>query len=130
ISITIFVLFSVLIAHWGPHWQWLQAAPVLVLFMAFAYGLGLILACVNVFFRHVQPLIGVVILLWLWLTPVVYTEDTFLKRNQQWVLTLFRFNPAYYFIDSFHRSLWLKDWLSPVRWGVLATIALGFNVMA
>lgn len=130
ISISIFVLFSALIAHWGPHWQWLQAAPVLVLFMAFAYGLGLILACVNVFFRDVQPLIGVVILLWMWLTPVVYTEDTFVNSHQEWVLTLFRFNPAYYFIDSFHLSLWLRQWLSPVRWGVLACIAVGFNVAA
>ena len=103
---------------------------MLVLFMAFAYGLGLILACVNVFFRDIQPLIGVVILLWMWLTPVVYTENVFHDNHQEWVLTLFRFNPAYYFIDSFHLSLWLRQWLSPVRWGVLACIALSFNVVA
>lgn len=130
ISISIFVLFSALIAHYGPRWQWLQAAPLLVLFMAFAYGLGLILACVNVFFRDVQPLIGVVILLWMWLTPVVYTENTFRNTHQEWVLTLFKFNPAYYFIGAFHDSLWQSKWLPPTRWAVCAGITLGVNAAA
>src|SRR5437764_1309873 len=31
ISISLFILFSVFIAHYGPAWQWVQAIPLLVL---------------------------------------------------------------------------------------------------
>lgn len=130
ISISLFVVFASVVAGYGPFWQWLQALPLLLLFMGFAYGLGLILACVNVFFRDVQPMVGVVILLWMWLTPVVYTENTFRNSHQEWVLTFFRFNPAYYYIGAFHDSLWLCQWVPAWTWAVCLGITLAFNVLA
>src|SRR5436305_213514 len=77
ISIALFLLFSIFFSHYGPLWTWLQAVPLLVLFVGFAYGLGLTLACLNVFFRDVQPFLNVVVLLWMWLTAVVYSDLVF-----------------------------------------------------
>jgi len=130
ISISLFLLFSALVAGHGPYWQWLQAVPLLVLFIAFAYGLGLTLACVNVFFRDVQPMMGVVMLLWMWLTPVVYLERFFQESRHQWIYTFFRLNPAYHYIKAFHDSLWRSRWVGAETWLACIGIALAANLVA
>ena len=38
----------------------------------FAIGLGMVLGVLNVFFRDVGQLFGVVLQFWFWLTPIVY----------------------------------------------------------
>lgn len=38
-----------------------------------AYGLGLILATLTVFFRDVEHFIGILFQLWFWGTPIIYT---------------------------------------------------------
>jgi lipopolysaccharide transport system permease protein len=133
ISLSLFVLFAIFIAHYGPFWQWLQVIPLLLLFVGFAYGLGLILACFNVFFRDVQPFMNVLVLLWMWLTPVVYVEKIFRadpKRPHPVVLKLLHLNPAYHYIGGFHESLWLHHWVAPATWGICIAITLGTNLIA
>ena len=132
ISISLFVLFSIAIARYGPFVQWLQVIPLLVLFLGFAYGLGLIFACINVFFRDVQPFINVLALLWMWLTPVVYVDDFFRDplHPHPIVLRILQFNPAYYYIDGFHQSLWLGKWVQPQTWIICCAITFGFNLAA
>ena len=50
--------------------------PALILVqMAFTAGLGLFLAAINVYFRDTQAILGVLMLAWFFLTPVVYTVD-------------------------------------------------------
>ncbi len=84
-------------------------------------GLGLILACLNVFFRDVQPFMNVVVLLWMWLTPVVYLEKIFHNPDHPHpiVLMLLHLNPAYHYIAGFHQSLWLGRWIPPAHLGHL-----------
>lgn len=132
ISISLFILFSIVVAGYGPHWQWLQAAPLLVLFLGFAYGLGLILACFNVFFRDVQPFMNVVVLLWMWLTPVVYREKTFADpaHPHPIVLRMFHLNPAYHYIAGFHQSLWLSQPVPAGTWVNCVGITLVVNALA
>jgi ABC-type polysaccharide/polyol phosphate export permease len=131
ISISLFVLFSIFASHWGPFWPWLQAIPLLILFLGFAYGLGLILGCLNVFFRDVQPFMNVVVLLWMWLTPVVYKESQFADPASPHpiVLSLLHLNPAYYFIVGFHRSFWDGRWVSLQTWLICIGITLVFNLL-
>jgi ABC-type polysaccharide/polyol phosphate export permease len=131
ISISLFIIFSAAVARIGPFWQWLQAIPLLLLFIGFAYGLGLVLACLNVFFRDVKPFMNVVVLLWMWLTPVVYVEKIFHNKEHPHpvALKLLHLNPAYHYINGFHDSLWLNHWISLTTWMICAAIALGFIVL-
>jgi ABC-type polysaccharide/polyol phosphate export permease len=128
ISISIFILFAVFLSHYSPCWQWLQAIPLLILFVGFAYGLGLMLACFNVFFRDVQPFVNVVVLLWMWLTPVVYKESMFTDKTSPHpiAIRLIHFNPAYHYIRGFHESLWHKHWIAASTWYACIGITLGF----
>lgn len=46
--------------------------PVLLIQLAFSVGLGIILGVLNVFFRDVGQLTGIVLQFWFWFTPIVY----------------------------------------------------------
>ena len=71
----IYLIFLALIGHW-PGWPLLAALPLLALQILFALGLGIFLGTLNVFFRDVGQLTGVVLQFWFWLTPIVYVFDS------------------------------------------------------
>jgi len=48
---------------------------VLLLNFFFVSGLGLALSVLNVFFRDIGQLLGVLLMLWFWITPVFYSLD-------------------------------------------------------
>ena len=72
IVFVLYLIFLAIIGHW-PGWALLAVVPLLVLQILFTLGLGIFLGTVNVFFRDVGQLTGVVLQFWFWLTPVVYT---------------------------------------------------------
>jgi lipopolysaccharide transport system permease protein len=66
------LLFLAVIGHW-PGWALLAVLPLLALQVLFTLGLGIFLGTLNVFFRDVGQLTGIVLQFWFWLTPIVYT---------------------------------------------------------
>ncbi len=46
--------------------------PIVAILVLFAIGLGIVLGVLNVFFRDVGQLFGIVLQFWFWFTPVVY----------------------------------------------------------
>ena len=70
----IFGLFTLFLLVTGnfPGWAMLALIPLLLIQTAFAIGLGITLGVLNVFFRDVGQLFGVVLQFWFWLTPIVY----------------------------------------------------------
>lgn len=71
IIFTLFLLF-LLFSGQFPGLVVLAALPLLLLQTAFALALGLILGVLNVFFRDVGQLFGILLQFWFWLTPIVY----------------------------------------------------------
>ncbi len=72
IILAIYLAFLAIIGHW-PGWLLLALIPLILLQTLFALGLGVLLGTLNVFFRDVGQLTGVVLQFWFWLTPIVYT---------------------------------------------------------
>jgi lipopolysaccharide transport system permease protein len=70
----VFLLFVGFLFFSGnfPGWPLVAFLPVLIVQVAFATGVGVILAVLNVFFRDVAQLTGVALQLWFWVTPIVY----------------------------------------------------------
>lgn len=79
----------------------------LVCLTVFSLGVGMVLASSMVFFRDTQFLWGVLIMIWMYLTPIFYPASI-LPDNIAWVLNC---NPMYYFI-TFIRTL-IIDGVSP-----------------
>ncbi len=113
ISIALLVIICVL---WGyyPTGVWLILPLLLMLFQMFGFGLGLIISVLNCFFRDVGQIVGLVIQLWFWGTPIVYTEDILPAQLHSWL----GLNPAYHFIKPLqvviveNRLPTYSDWLT------------------
>lgn len=74
---------------------------VLLLTLIFTWGIGLIFSVLNVFFRDVGNLLNVLLMFWLWVTPVFYSADMVPARFQ-WVST---FNPLTPYIACYREVL-------------------------
>lgn len=75
---SIFIIFLML-GHM-PSLAWFSLLPGIALIMLFAFGLGILLGLLNVFSRDVGQVITIVLQLWFWLTPVVYTKESLPKQ--------------------------------------------------
>lgn len=112
-----------LVSGQAPQATWLLLPLVAVLWQGFGFGLGLILSTLNVFFRDVGQMLGVVMQIWMWSLPVVYLEEVLPAEYQ----ALLPWNPAYPFLWAV-RELYLRAelpppwvWAAMLGWGLAAS---------
>src|SRR5690606_39895262 len=104
----IFGLFTVFLIISGnfPGWPFAAMLPVLLIQTAFSIGLGMVLGVLNVFFRDVGQLFGVVLQFWFWLTPIVYPSTILPERIQD----LMHFNPMMSVMAAYQTILVHGQW--------------------
>jgi len=108
----------------------LAVVPAAILLIGFAFGLGLFLGTLNVFFRDIAHLTAVVLQLWMWCSPIVYTVEIVPERYRY----LFWLNPVHPYILAIREALLERQlaspgtWLAMVGWDA-AAIILGVSVM-
>lgn len=90
-----------------PSWSQLLFPLGFFMLFLFSYGIGQILASLMVFFRDMQFLWNIITTLWMYLTPIFYSETIIPAR----FLTLYKCNPMYHYI-RFMRTI-LIDGVSP-----------------
>ncbi len=78
----------------------------LIVLVVWAAGLGLLLSAANVFLRDVEHLIGVVLMLWFWVTPIIYNVTRVNKTLPHWVYQLYLANPMASVVFSFQAFFW------------------------
>ena len=91
--------------------------PVLLIQITFASGLGILLGTLNVFFRDIGQMIGVVLQFWFWLTPIIYPMEIIPERFR-WVLAL---NPLTPLITAYH-DIFLRQQMP--QWESLVPVML------
>lgn len=84
-----------------PNSAWLVLPVGMLLILLFAFGLGIILGLLNVFSRDVGQVLGIVMQLWFWLTPVVYTAEILPQRFR----TILEFNPMTPLVRIYQQAL-------------------------
>ena len=92
-----------------PGVNWLLLPAGMVLIVMFAFGLGMTLGVLNVFARDIGQVFTVILQIWFWLTPVVYTAST-LPKSLAWLIAANPMAPlvkVYQDILLFNRS---PDW--------------------
>ena len=112
-------------------WNLLILPILIFLFIALGFGFSLILAHLRVLFPDIGEVLGVLVQLWRWTLPINYSIDVF----PDWIQTIFKYNPPYYFITSFRdvfierRLPSLEAWLYMVAWvlvlGLLGSFVAG-----
>lgn len=87
--------------------------PVILVFMLllamFSVGFAMMLAIVNVHFRDTQHFVGIILQMWMFLTPIIYPLTFVEQRAAQvgsWVLDVYRLNPMERFVAVFRNLLY------------------------
>lgn len=83
IVFAIYLIFLLITNHF-PWESILSIIPVLIIMQMYAVGIGMIVAVLNVFFRDIGQLIGVVLQFLFWLTPIVYTIEI-IPKEFKWI---------------------------------------------
>ena len=104
--------------------------PVMyMMLVAFSIGIGLILSALMVYFRDTQFLYGVLIVLWMYLTPLFYPIDI-IPEN---MMVYYSLNPMYQYV-TFFRTLVLEAsmptqecWSFCIAYAMLA-VMVGYTV--
>jgi ABC-2 type transport system permease protein len=104
------ILFIFLIAYGIGFKTTLIFLPlVFMVQLILVVGISLILSAVNVFFRDVENILGVFLMLWMYLTPIVYPPELVPDRFRR----LFSLNPMVGIINSY-RNIILYGVLPPI----------------
>jgi ABC-2 type transport system permease protein len=105
-------------------WALLALVPVAISFFLATAGLVMLLAALNVYFRDVEFLSGVVLTVLFYLTPVVYTLGLVAERSHTVELWIGR-NPLTPFTEAFRTAIYYKDVPVPLRIGECIFIGVG-----
>ena len=88
-----------------PTFYLLQAPIALILILVMSYGCGMILATIGVFFRDMEYLWSVALMLVMYTCAIFYYPEKLLKSGWAWIL---KYNPLYCVIDIFRCSVFGK----------------------
>lgn len=125
------ILITVLV---GLPLRWTVAIlPIsIVLLTAFSLGVGLLLSAWAIYFPDVAEMYQIVLIAWLYLTPIIYPEEMIPLSYRYW---FFHLNPMYYLVQLFRLPVYQGVLPSP---GLLLggtfvaffTLALGWFVFS
>ena len=86
----------------------------------FTLGMGLILSAVSVFLRDMFYIYGIIMTLWMYLTPIMY-DINLISENLQ---IYFKLNPLYHYINFARRIILYGEMPTPFTFAICAITAL------
>ncbi len=121
------IIYSILlISGWGINLRiqlWL--IPVLLTEYVFALGLAFLLAAVEVYFRDIEHIVSVLMMIWMYVTPMFYSIEIIPEK----FLKFFYCNPMLYIISMFQQILYYKVAPNQVYMGRAVCFAIVFLVI-
>jgi lipopolysaccharide transport system permease protein len=110
-----------------PSWTAVWVPAIFAMQLLFTVGLSLPLAALNLFFHDVRYLVGVTLMIWFYITPVIYPVDIVPERYK----ILFDLNPLSLVVNAYRRVLLDGTSLSTERFlagmgGALLTFLVGY----
>ena len=101
-------------------WSWINFLPVLGLQILFTLGLCFIISTVTVFYRDVRHFTEIFLMLFFWLTPIIYDAQS-APATLKNVLYM---NPFSYFILAYQDALYRNSFSSPDQWLAITLLAI------
>jgi lipopolysaccharide transport system permease protein len=82
-------------------WGWLFLPPILLAQLAFALGLGLVGAALNVFYRDIRPIFALGLQIWLYASPIIYPVSVV----PEWLRPIYFLNPMAAILEAYRAVL-------------------------
>lgn len=98
---------------------------MLLLFM-FAFGLTLLLSALNAYLRDLEYIVGVGLMIFIWLTPIMYQRSMF---DDPLLTTILKLNPMTYFVEAFEQILYELTIPAPFTFFMCLGLAIGALVI-
>jgi len=98
----IFVFFMIVFRQPSNIWLDLLIVPLIfAIQFLFTFGVALLISAVNLFYRDVQYLMGLILMLWFYLTPVIYP----MEMVPSGLRFLFSLNPMSVLINAYRHTV-------------------------
>ena len=104
----------------------LMLIPAIVIYLLFLIGITLLLSALDVYFRDIQYIVSVILMVLIWMTPIMYVRSDYSDPLLNTVLSI---NPMTYFIEMFQDILYWKVIPSLTSLLICAGLSMGFLVV-
>jgi ABC-type polysaccharide/polyol phosphate export permease len=124
------ILF-ILIPLFGWHFSAYMLFLPVVIFVQYVYCLGfsLLISALTVHFRDIRDILGNLMTLWFFSTPVIYTMNLPQIQNSPTLRTLLNLNPMTHIIGGYHSALYYGELLHWKKLGLTFLVSLVFFVI-
>ena len=123
--LTFIIVFLALIFFKSPLSIWYAYLPVIIIIETiFTLGVTLFLSSITVYFRDLEHIVGIVLMAWMYLTPVIYPADYIPST----VFNLFKVNPMFFIIESYRDILMFNR--QPDTFGLFYVLMLSILLVA
>jgi ABC-2 type transport system permease protein len=130
--LSLVILFpTLLFSGFEPNWNWLYLPLIIISETLLIAGFSLFFSTANVFLRDIEHMLGIVMMLWFYMTPVVYS----LQMIPHKYIPLFKLNPIADIVISFQSVLYYNQqphWKLLI-WGIfisLSVLMIGWMVFS
>ena len=103
------ILVLTLVAFTNIGFTWLLVVAWVALFAAFVAGVSMLLAVANVYWRDVSHLVGIVLQLMFYLTPIIYGLDQVRDKGNDTIAEAIRILPIASFVEVFRNLVYDLD---------------------
>lgn len=126
-NLLLFVAVLVIFAALGhsPNMQMLWLLPLTLAIVALGVGIGLVIGVLNVFLRDIGQVVPIILQIWFWFTPIVYSVNIipdYLKGTVD-------INPMYPIVSAYHNVMVYKIAPDLQQVGIVFLIAVGLMLI-
>lgn len=114
------LVLIVLVMRHPFHLTWIYLPVPLFTLTLFTLGATFFFAAINVYYRDVSHILQIILQVWFYVTPIIYSLDFFPAKYRMF----FKLNPLQYFFNGFRLSVYYG--LLPTWESVLTSFAIGF----
>ncbi len=110
VQLVVLVIFVAALGH-APAWRFLLILPFsFVALYLFTSALAIVMSAVNVYLRDMKHLMEVLLQLWFWLTPVVYSYENSIAPHlaRHGLSALYFLNPVTLIVVTFQRVFYVS----------------------
>lgn len=116
-ALTLIPLYAIILITGTPlNVYHLMLPYVFICLFIFTLGVGLILSAVSVFLRDMFYIYGIIMTLWMYLTPIMYDIRMI---SEEWQV-YFKLNPMYHYINFARRIILYGEMPTPFTFAVCA----------
>ena len=110
IQLCVLAIFLIAVGH-APAWGYLWILPIsFVALYLFTASVAMVMSAITVYLRDMKHLMEVLLMLWFWLTPVVYTYENSLAAplHRHGIAAIYFLNPITLIVLTFQRVFYVS----------------------